>query len=84
MQINHVGVERSVHHLPALAGIEAIPAACKDIRALFDADRSFHPEAGAIAQCQFGLRLRGHKQGSRRGDDGDETANHAAHASGSP
>jgi hypothetical protein len=40
MQIDHVGVERSVHHLPALAGIEPIPATRHDIRALLDAAAS--------------------------------------------
>lgn len=73
VQINHIGVERPVHHLPALAGIEVVPAARDDICALFDADRRFHAEAGAVAQCQFRPRLRGRQHGNRRGDQGDET-----------
>ena len=54
MKIDHIDVERTVHHLTALAGIDTKPAACGDIGALFETDRRFHPEAGAVAQRELG------------------------------
>ena len=54
MHIDHVGIERAVHHLPALPGIDAEPAAGRDIGALFQPDRGFHLVAGAVAQREFG------------------------------
>ena len=53
VHIDHVGIERAVDHLPALAGIGAKPAARRDGGALLDADRGFHAVAGAVAQRQF-------------------------------
>src|SRR5689334_14179653 len=78
MQVNHVGIEGAVEHLPALPRIEAEPAARSHIGALFDRDRHLHTVAGAIAERKFGLRVWARKYRCRQDDDGDEAANHAA------
>ena len=57
MQIDHVGVERAVHSA-ALAGIDAEPAARRDIGALFQSDRRVYAVTGAVAQREFGMRRR--------------------------
>ena len=56
MHIDHVHIERAVHHLAAGAGIDAEPAAGRDIGAFFQPDRRVQAIAGAIAQSQLGLR----------------------------
>ena len=57
IHIDHVGIERAVEHLPALAGLDAEPAAGRDIGALFQAVGGFHLVAGAVAQRQLGEPL---------------------------
>src|SRR5450631_454953 len=86
MHIDHVDVERAVHDLAAGAGIDAEPAAGRDIGAFFQPDRRFHPITGAIAQSQFGMRRRRRQRERRacRCDDTGETANHAAMLAGRP
>lgn len=63
MHVDHVGIERTLEHLSAFAGIEAEPAARGDIGALFEACRRFHPVASAIAQREFGSCWRSGQQG---------------------
>ena len=83
MHIDHVGVERAVHHLAAGAGIDAEPAAGRDIGALFQPDRGFDAIAGAVAQSEFGVRRacrQRHECCAGRCKDAVRTANHGGDA----
>ncbi len=61
MHVDHIGVERSIEHLAALAGIEAEPATCFDIGAFFEADGDVHPVASAVAECELCAGGHGHR-----------------------
>ena len=65
VHINQVGIERAVHHLTALPGIDAEPAARRHIGAFLQADRRVQAVTGAIAQRQFGARRARHEQNEK-------------------
>ena len=78
MQIDHLGVKRSVHHLSALAGIKAKPSSGGDIRALFQTYRRFHAETCAVAKCKLGPCRCGDQQPGGGGNREGDPANHVA------